>query len=84
MVSWSGPGHFFLAIASMSMVVVVYVEGNAMGLFLVKAALLWVLVVIVILRWFSVVSSGPDEEASERVLPLTGQLPGSSGHSFQH
>ena len=48
-----------------------------MALFLAKTWLLWwFLAVIVILRWFSVVSSmGPDEEASERALPLTGQLP---------
>jgi len=49
-----------------------------MALFLAKTwALWWLLAVIVIVRWFSVVSSmGPDEEASERSLPLTGQLPG--------
>jgi len=45
-------------------------------LLLIKACLGWVLAVVVIVRWFSVVSSGPDEEASERVLPLAGQLPG--------
>ena len=49
-----------------------------MAIFLLKTWVLWwVLAVIVIVRWFSVVSSwGPDEEASERALPLTGQLPG--------
>ena len=48
-----------------------------MALFLLKTwVLLWVLAMIVIVRWFSVVSSGPDEEASERALPRTGQLPG--------
>jgi len=48
-----------------------------MALFLVKTWVLWwVLAVVMIVPWFSVVSSGPDEEASERALPLTGQLPG--------
>jgi len=48
-----------------------------MALFLVKTWVLWwVLAVVMIVRWFSAVSSGPAEEASERALPLTGQLPG--------
>jgi len=49
-----------------------------MALFLVKTWVLWwLLAVIIIVRWFSVVSSmGPDEGASERALPLTGQLLG--------
>jgi len=48
-----------------------------MALLLIKAWVLWwLLAVIVIVRWFAVVSSGPDEGASERVLPLSGQLSG--------
>jgi len=47
-----------------------------MAFFLIKAFLAWLLAVIAIVRWFSVLSSGPDEEASERVLPLSGQLLG--------
>jgi len=47
-----------------------------MAIVLMKALFWWALFVILILRWFSVLSSWRDEEASERVLPVSGQPPG--------
>jgi hypothetical protein len=47
-----------------------------MAWFALEAAAGWALAIVAIVRWFSVVSCEPEEEATEATLSLNGPLSG--------